>query len=588
MNTGSEPVSAAERLNRRDWRLIGIAVLISLVSLAVVWRYFHLAFPEASINFQVTRTESAPLARQFLEQRGFSLPGDLHAARFDYDDSAKVFLERELGLARTQALLGSRVHLWRWENRWFRPLTKEEFRVDVTPGGQVVGFDHQIDDAAAGANLDEAAARASAEQFLAGTMHLPLDSLEFVRSDQETRPHRTDYVFTWKDRAPLVASTAGLSASAINYLREASYRHEVRVQGDQIGAYREYLKVPEDWTRAYERLRSQNNTAGGIDTALLLILGLAMLVVLTMRIRRSDVKWRVATWVGGVGGVLSFLAALNQLPGAMFDYDTTQSFSAFVTRGVTNAVLGGVGVGVLLALLTAAAEPLYRERFSGQLSLPSYLTWRGLRSKPFFISVVLGIMLAFFFFAYQTVFYLIANHFGAWAPADIPYDSLLNTRFPWIFVLLGGFFPAISEEFAFRMLAIPLFEKWFRWLWVAVIAASFLWGFGHAAYPNEPYWIRGLEVGLGGVLLSWVMIRYGILTTVVWHYTVDALYTAMLLLRSHNRSLQWSGGATAFIAALPLLVAGIAYVRAGGFTAHEELTNAAEGTAPPLPHAPAP
>ncbi len=580
MDTGSVSVPVQERLNRRDWGLIGLAVLISLISLAVVARYFHLAFPEASIDFHVTRSQSATLARQFLEARGFTLAGNQHAAQFAYDDSSKVFLERELGLARTDALLRQRVHLWRWENRWFRPLQKEEYRVAVTPGGQVVGFDHEITDEAVGASLTEAAARARAEQFLGSVMHLDPATLEFVRSAQQTRPHRTDYTFTWKDRAPLVSDPAGLPPAAIAYLRNASYRREVRVQGDQVGAYREFLQVPEDWARAYDRLRSQNDTAGGIDTALLLVLGVAMLAVLTLRIRRSDVRWRTALWIGGTGAVLSFLAALNGLPGSLFDYDTTQSFSAFLTRGVLLAVLSGVGVGVFLTLLTAAAEPLYRERFTRQLALPSYLTWRGLRSKPFFLSVVLGIMLAFFFFAYQTVFYLVANHFGAWAPADVPYDSLLNTRFPWIFVLLGGFFPAIFEEFAFRMLAIPLFEKWFRWLWVAVIAASFLWGFGHATYPNQPFYIRGVEVGLGGVLLSWIMIRYGILTTVVWHYTVDALYTAMLLLRSHSGYLRWSGGITALIAALPLLVAGIAYWRAGGFTPAASMTNAAAGSEP--------
>lgn len=587
MDTGSVSVSVQERLNRRDWKLIGLAVLISLISLAVVARYFHLAFPEASIDFRVTRDQSATLARQFLQSRGFLLKDEKHAAQFSWDDQTKVFLERELGLARTDALLHQRVHLWRWENRWFRPLQKEEFRVAVTPGGQVVGFDHEIAAEAPGANLSEAAARARAEQFLGSVMHIDPASLEFVRSEQQARPHRTDYIFTWKDRAPLVSDTAGLSPAAAASLRDASYRREVRIQGDQVGAYREYLKVPEGWVRSYERLRSQNETAGGIDTALLLMLGVAMLVVLTLRIRRSDVRWRTALWIGGTGAVLSFLAALNGLPGSMFDYDTTQSFSAFVTRGVLTAVLSGVGVGVFLTLLTAAAEPLYRERFPHQLALPSYLTWRGLRSKPFFLSVVLGIMLAFFFFAYQTVFYLVANHFGAWAPADIPYDSLLNTRFPWIFVLLGGFFPAIFEEFAFRMLAIPLFEKWFRWLWVAVIAASFLWGFGHSTYPNQPFYIRGVEVGLGGVLLSWIMIRYGILTTVVWHYTVDALYTAMLLLRSHNGYLRWSGGITALIAALPLLVAGIAYLRTGGFIPSESMTNAAAGSAPAPAEAPA-
>ena len=80
----------------------------------------------------------------------------------------------------------------------------------------------------------------------------------------------------------------------------------------------------------------------------------------------------------------------------------------------------------------------------------------------------------------------------------MPYDDLLNTKFPWLFVLFGGFFPAISEEFLFRLFAVPFLRKLTRSTVIALIAAGYIWGFGHAGYAQQPFFIRGLEVGTGG------------------------------------------------------------------------------------------
>ena len=101
------------KLERKDIRLIAICAVIAAISLLVGSHYFYQAFPEATIDFRITRDEARVHAASFLEHRGFELAEYRHAAVFEFDDhfvatrngyadaaeyyarnSAKGFLER--------------------------------------------------------------------------------------------------------------------------------------------------------------------------------------------------------------------------------------------------------------------------------------------------------------------------------------------------------------------------------------------------------------------------------------------------------------------------------------------------------------
>ena len=368
---------------------------------------------------------------------------------------------------------------------------------------------------------------------------------------------------------------------------DATNRLEVTVLGNEVGGYREYLKIPEQWTRDYQRLRSKNEVAATIDTAVTLVLVVGMVIVIVLRVRRHDVPWRRASLVGLVAIVLGFLAQLNEFPLHEFGYPTTDSYGSFLSREFLNALLSALGAGGLLFVLTAGAEPLYREMFGDKISLGNLFTLRGLRTKRFFLGSILGITLTGIFIAYQTGFYIVAYKHGAWSPADVPYTDLLNTRFPWAFVLFGGFLPAVSEEFLFRMFAIPFLRKLTRNMVVAVVLAGFIWGFGHAGYPQQPFYIRGVEVGIGGVALGIIMLRFGILPTLVWHYSVDAMYSAMLLVRSESLYFKLSGFGAAGIMVLPVWIALVAYWCRGGFEPETGLLNRDDVAEPGLLEEPA-
>jgi len=552
-----------DSMRAKDYRLILICLFVCAASLWVGIRYFYRVFPEASIQFNVDKESSEPIALGFLAAQGISLDGYRHASAFLYDDETKVFLERQLGLKRANSLMGNEVKLWRWGHRWFRPVQKEEVRIEVTTRGEIASFLHTITEDAPGADLPADAARALAESFLFLEISRPINELEFIDVQSQKRTARTDHVFTWQVRGVAYAG--------------ASHRISVTVQGNRVDGFRDYLKIPEEWSRNYSRLRSLNESTSEVDLFFFVLLGVGMLVTLGRNVRLQNVRWSTALTFGAICFALQFLSSLNEFPLTEFGFDTTDSYAGFLGMTVLSAAMEALAFGSIIALLTACVEPVYRQACPKHISISNILSWRALRTGSFFRASLVGISLTFFFFAYEIGFYLLANKFGAWSPAEVPYTNLLNTHFPWVFVLLGGFFPAVSEEWMFRAFSIPFLQKVLRRRWIGAVLAAFIWGFGHANYPNQPFYIRGVEVGLVGLVLAWAMFRFGILAPLIAHYSIDAFYSAFLLLRSGNTYMTVAGALTAGISLIPLMVAAGAYVVTRRFHPDENVSNQQEG-----------
>ena len=558
------------RLKRSDWIFIATCIAIAAISVFVVLHWFTRVFPEASIDFRYDRDSSTKIAEPLVAAQ---VRGMKHTAVFDGDDRAKIFLERTLGLARATPVMRREVRLWWWHHRWFRPLQEEEFAVDVAPTGEIVGYDDTVPEARALPSPDVVGARGIAEAFLAKA-RVNLADLQLVAQSERRLPGRMQRIFTWESQSIHPAGT--------------QYRHVVTVDGDRVGSYRQRLRVPDAWSRSYEELRSKNALAGTIDFVFLAITMVCIVAVFIVRLLRGDVKLRFVLGIFVVTVILVAGVGLNSFPIALAGYATTSSYTAFIARFIAlGALLPGVGYGMLLVVVAGAGEVLYRERLPRHLALPRLWTPRALASRRVFRSFVLGYTLVALFLGYQVAFYLIADKFGAWSPAEVPYDSMLNTAFPWIAVLFAGFFPALSEEFMSRAFSIPFFEKLFRSRVAAVVVAAFIWGFGHSTYPNQPFFIRGLEVGIAGCILGVLFYRFGLLPLLIWHYTVDALYTALLLLRSGNHYYVVSGALSSLVFAIPMLASIVLYVRNGGFVPDDDLSNATLPVSPP-PERPAP
>ena len=556
-----------EKLNAADWRVILLWILAGLIATGVAWRYYFKAFPEASVNFQVSRAQVLDIGRQFVTAQGANLNGYQSTIVFNVNDDAKTYLERTVGLEQANKLLATQVSAWSWTIRFFRPQQHEEYRVRISPAGKVVGYRHIIEESQAGPKLDFNGAEQRAADFLTNQLHDDLSNYVFLPEEANPTdlPARRDWDFSWERKNFRVPDNAG----------GATYRIQVTIQGDQPGYAAEFLKVPDDWVRGYARLRSSNNLVETYAIIPYFILyGAAFWVIFELS-KLGLLRWGAPVKIGLVLAGLWFLNSINSWPNLRAQYDTNSSYSAFFFNQIMIAALYSLLQGLLVTFAFAPGEAMYRLTQPDRVQLQFAVRRPGLRSKEFFRACVIGLCLAAVHIGYIVVFYIVAQRHGAWVPQDINYQDALSTSLPWLEAMVIGLFAASSEEFLFRMFAIPFVDRVFKNKFLAVVLPAFAWGFLHANYPQEPAYIRGVEIGMMGILAGIVFLRWGILATFIWHYTVDATLGSLLLLRSASPYLRISGAVVSGLAFIPLIFAAVMYVMRGGFEVHEEALNRA-------------
>jgi membrane protease YdiL (CAAX protease family) len=554
-----------ERLTGTDRLTLILWVVLGLLGVWFAHRHFFQAFPEASVDFKVSRAEAQSRAKTFVEGLGENLNGYKTTIAFEVDEGAKTYLERELGLQQANRLMSSELNIWYWEVRFFKPLQEEEYRVQVNPAGKVVAYDHKIEEARAEKSIEKEEAQETAQGYLHNKLGTDLSNWQFLpeQANSQTRPNRVDWSFTWERK---------------NFkAKEAPYRLEVVLDGNQIGSSQEFLKVPEAWTQNYKRLRNGNDTLAFVFAIpYFLLIGAAAWIAILLS-RKGQVYWSPAIKVGAAVATLLFLQSLNDWPLWAAKYRTTDSYVSFFATQIGEALFVALfSAALTVTLILPAAEILYRASQPERLRLSRAFTARGVRSKEFFSSAIVGLSLAAAHIGFIVAFYMIGSKLGVWAPQELNYENSASTVFPWISGAAIGLTAATSEEFLFRLFAIPFVARLTRLRWIAVAVPAFLWGFLHSNYPQEPSYIRGLEVGLIGIVAGMVMLRWGIVATLIWHYTVDASLVGLLLIRSDNVYFRISGVIVALAAVVPMAYSGISYLRRGQFEDVDDLLNRAE------------
>jgi hypothetical protein len=511
--------------------------------------FFSSAFPTASLDLKVDRGQAQSIALKFLEGRGLDLNDYTGATVFGGDQAAAVYLQKTLGMEKANELMGGEIPIWKWRSRWFRSAEKEEMAVALGTDGGLLGFGHSIEEAAAGANIPADSAKAIAEAFLVD-QGVDLGTLETVEASSEKKENRTDHYLEWKVRDYSLAWDPDDPEAG-----EATLRYAVRVQGDEIGYYRHYLKVPEKFSRAIEKETGLGNLLAIVSFVLIILTIIAAGIMIVLRAKGAEVPWKTFVSIAVVVAVLSLLNVLNSFPVVKISYPTEWTYMTYVGFLIAGAVIGALAYALWILLTGMSGHVMACDTYPESLGSVRDISAGRIASPRIGYSCLLGYGAGLFFLGYLTIFYLVGRRFlGVWLPAESPYSNVVSYYVPFLAPLAISLMAALSEEFTSRLFSISFLKKYLRWTPLALLIPAMIWAFAHSSYQVFPVYVRGIELTIGGIIFGIVFIKYDILACVVAHYVVDAVLFATPLLGSENNYLRISGILVVGLGLVPLVL----------------------------------
>ena len=496
-----------------------IVVVVVAVAAAVTAAWlFPRALPIVALEQSLTREVALARADSFIRAHFLAPAGARTAVRFQSNDSLRTFVELAGGGHDSLNALvrGDDIAPFTWSVRAFVPGDPREARVSFAPDGRILGFERKLADADRRPTVSADSGQRMAEHALDNWIDERTDRWRLVTSSYETKKtsSRIDRTYTFErvDRR----------------IGGAPIRAEVVIAGDTPARIRPFVEIPESFKRRYAEMRSWNEMLAllaGLGILGVVVIGI---IALTRYARERRVRWREPMLVGVVIGVLALIAAVNEMPGNWFSYDTAMSPSVFRAMQVLTAIVLGVATALTLGFTLAVAEAATRQAFPQHLDWWKLWRFRGTREVA--AQVGGGYAVAAIALAYVVTFYLATRTlFGWWVPSELLDDpNQIASPMPWISGIAISVNAGVWEEALFRALPLSLLSLWVgqrsgrKW-WMAggVVVSALIFGFAHADYESWPPYSRGVEIFLDACFWAVLFIVFGLLVTVVAHFVYD-------------------------------------------------------------------
>ena len=196
------------------------------------------------VDLAVDKKQAVKKAESYLSSLGVEPEEYSKAVVFDSDNWTDRYLQKTIGLKAEEEFIREHDYeLFSWQVRFFKEMQKEEYIVGVSPkSGDVIGFQHLIEDIEPRRAIGKNVARKKAEDFLKGRFGLNLKEFDFHEEKVKRFDKRVDYSFSWEKKGVYIPWKEDQG--------QAKLLIGATVSGDEIRRfYKMQLDIPEKFQR---------------------------------------------------------------------------------------------------------------------------------------------------------------------------------------------------------------------------------------------------------------------------------------------------------------------------------------------------
>ena len=329
---------------------------------------------------------------------------------------------------------------------------------------------------------------------------------------------RVDHTFTYEHQS--------------KHIEKARYKYEAKVSGDTITLVHAFIDVPEAFYDKYKSMRSSNELLSNIGNILVFgVYGMLMFSAVIYAWNKNKLDWYHAVGIAGVIVFMGALAMVNALPSHWFySYNTLSSPYLFYISFLNNVLHSSLWSFFFLSVTFLAGDYLTRMAFPHHINF--WMAWRREASASWLVSeqIAIGYGLCCVSLGYIALFYTTVLQLpGVWSPSHNFHDpNIISDYVPFLGPISRSLHAGVWEEFLFRAVplsAIAILGKRRGnvnlYLSIGIIIQAFIFGLAHASYPQQPSYIRMVELGIEFIIYGVVYLQYGLLPCIVSHYLFD-------------------------------------------------------------------
>ncbi len=484
------------------------------------------------IDLSVDKRQALQKAESYLKAQGVDQAKYLKTVVFSSDDWSDRYLQKTLGSRASEAFIARHnFELFSWKVRFFKELEKEEYKVGVSPRtGEVLSFEHAIEDTAYRQPIEKELARQEAERFLRQTYGLNMQEYDFHEEAARRFDKRVDYAFSWEKKGVYVPWKQGEGGAKLLI--------GVTLSGNTVGGFYKYkLNIPDQFKR-YKQNQIVFGEYLSSFSFILFVLLLIWAIMILIRGRHNVVarvckKWYIALFFFFL--IINFADSLNELQAVVARYPTSTGLFSYLGIYFIRVVINLLLISVSFVLPGIAGESLRSESFPAK-PYSSFLHFirSSFYTRGMAQAILMGYLLFVVFLGLQaTLFYFGQEYLGVWKEW-IKLTQLSSSYLPFLGAFILGASASLNEEVVFRLFGISFLKKYLKSTAAAVVLMSVIWGLGHSAYAVFPVWFRSIEVSIMGVVYGVVFVRYGLIPLLVAHYLFDVFWGVSAYVLGHS------------------------------------------------------